>query len=140
MTTIAWDGKTLAGDRQHSMFNDCAPKVFRLENGGLFGACGEAQDSVAVREWLEGGEKPKVGDGFHAILIKNGDLYVIENKLVLMKPTRRFFAVGSGRDFAMAAMLLGKTAKEAIAIAAQLDVDTGEKIDVLKLQVSGKLN
>lgn len=135
MTTIAWDGKTLAGDRQHSMFNGSAPKIFRLKSGDLFGACGQIQDAYAVREWLDGGEKPKVEDGFHAILIRFGELIAIENKLILMPTPRQFFAVGSGRDFAMAAMMLGKTAAEAVNIAALLDVDTGHDVDVLTIGV-----
>lgn len=132
MTTIAYDGRTLAADTQSSMMRGKALKAFRLEDGTLFGACGEAQDAIAVRDWLEdGGEKPKVQDTFHAIVIKDGELYTLENKLVLMLQCRPFFAIGSGRDFAMAAMHLGKTAVEAIGISHQFDVDTGSEVTAL---------
>lgn len=129
MTTIAFDGKTLAGDTQTSMYRGAATKVHRLTDGRLYGACGQLQDAIAVLEWLEGyGEKPKVEDGFHAILIKDGECFTLENKLVKVGHGRKIFAVGSGRDFAMAAMHLGKSAREAVLVAHQFDVDTGDEV------------
>lgn len=44
-------------------------------------------------------------------------------------------AVGSGKKFAMAAMLCGKTPKEAVEIAPQLDPHTGGK--VIELSAKG---
>lgn len=141
MTTIAWDGKILAGDRQTSMFNGDATKVHRLPNGDLFGACGHLEDAHAVMAWINNGQdddkKPKVEDGFHAIIIRNGKLHAFEKKLVMIPYQRPFFAVGSGRDFAMAAMLLGKTAVDSIVIASQLDVDTGNSVDALQSLAAG---
>lgn len=40
----------------------------------------------------------------------------------------RPFAIGSGRDFALAAMDMGATAKEAVEMAAKRDVYTGGTI------------
>lgn len=128
MTTVAFDGRTLAADTQSSMFRSTMQKVYRLKDGQLFGACGQFQDSTAVREWLEnGGEKPKVSEGFHAILI-DGGLFVLEDKLVKIKYDRPYFAIGSGRDYAMAAMFLGKTAAEAVRVAHEFDLDTGPEV------------
>jgi hypothetical protein len=45
----------------------------------------------------------------------------------------RFWSVGSGRDFALAAMALGKTAKEAIELAHMFDASTGDKVDVIEI-------
>lgn len=132
MTTIAFDGRTLAGDTQCSMFRGNGTKAFRLKDGSLFGSCGQIQDGVAVREWLEnGGEKPKVEDGFHAIVVKDGKLFSLENKLVHMEQRRAFFAIGSGRDYAMAAMFLGNTAADAVRVAHEFDVDTGDEVTEL---------
>lgn len=136
MTTIAWDGRTLAGDTQHSMFRGNGDKVFRLNDGSLFGSCGQTQDGVAVMEWLAGGgEKPKVEDGFHAILVKDGKLYSLENKLVHLEQRRPFFAIGSGRDYAMAAMFLGKTAADAVRVAREFDVDTGSEVTEITISM-----
>lgn len=135
MTTIAWDGRTLAGDTQYSMFRGTGSKVFRLKTGALIGSCGQIQDGVAVRDWLENGcEKPKVSEGFHAILIEDGKLFTLEDKLVKIQYDRPFFAIGSGRDFAMAAMHLGRTAAEAIRVSHVFDPDTGP--DLTELSVS----
>lgn len=134
MTTIAFDGRTLAGDTQHSMFRGNGEKVFCLNDGSLFGSCGQIQDGAAVREWLaSGGEKPKVEDGFHAIFVKDGRLYSLENKLVHLEQRRPFFAIGSGRDYAMAAMFLGKTAADAVRVAHEFDVDTGDAVTELSI-------
>jgi len=43
----------------------------------------------------------------------------------------RCCAIGSGRDFAMAAMYLGKTAREAVEVACALDSGCGNGIDTL---------
>ena len=42
-------------------------------------------------------------------------------------------AVGSGRDFALAAMHLGKSAEEAVLVAAEFDPGTGNGVDTLTL-------
>lgn len=133
MTTIAFDGKTLAGDRLSSIFRGDVQKVFRLKDGSLFGASGAVQDACAVLRWLDdGGEKPKVDENFHAIHVSEGRLVVYENALVPMRYSRSQFAVGSGRDFAMAAMHLGRTAREAIAVAMVFDLNTGGTIDEVR--------
>lgn len=50
------------------------------------------------------------------------------------RPTHyQHFAIGSGRDFAMAAMHLGKTAKEAVEIAMHFDINTGG--DIIEFEV-----
>lgn len=46
------------------------------------------------------------------------------------------YATGSGRDFALAAMYLGKTAKEAVEIASLFDTDCGNGVDVMTLEIT----
>lgn len=131
MTTIAWDGKTLAGDTQSSMFRGRTRKVFRLKGGALFGMCGNLHEGIAVMRWLDGVEgaaKPTVSEGFHGILIRDRKLHVLERCLEIVEYDRVNFAIGSGRDFAMAAMHLGKNAREAVLVAHQFDVDTGDEV------------
>lgn len=66
VTTIAWDGKTLAADTRNTVggFAFSALKIWRLSNGRLFGAAGNAEDCEAARIWLEHeeGKKPEVKD------------------------------------------------------------------------------
>jgi len=44
-----------------------------------------------------------------------------------------FYAVGSGRDFALAAMHLGKTPEEAVKVAMEFDLKTGLDVDVARM-------
>jgi len=45
-----------------------------------------------------------------------------------------FCAMGGGRDYALAAMFLGKSALEAVQVACALDITCGKGIDVLELE------
>lgn len=129
MTTIAYDGITLAGDTQTSMFRDSYPKLQRLSDGRLYGACGEVQDMVAVQHWLErGGDRPKCEDGYACIVIDQGKCLHYEHKLIAMPVGGLCFSVGSGRDYAMAAMHLGMSAAEAVRVAHVFDISTGSEV------------
>lgn len=133
MTTICWDGKTLAADSQTTLFRGPYRKIHRC-GSVLFGSSGDMQWNEAVRLWLCGGEKPTLkGDLFHGIIIRDGRASIVNEHLIEMPVDRPFMAVGTGRDFAMAAMHLGKSAVEAVAIAMLFDSDTGGEITMLEL-------
>lgn len=136
MTTIAWDGKTLAADTQSGLFKSQVNKLYRLSNDDLLGMSGHLSFGHAAISWLNKvGEKPipTTDTRFHAILIKaeSGELYTLEDNLIPFRYFNKFFAVGSGRDFAVAAMHLGCSAVEAVAIAHIYDSDTGPNIETL---------
>ena len=44
-----------------------------------------------------------------------------------------FYAIGSGRDFALAAMRMGADAKKAVKIASEFDIHTGGRIRTMRL-------
>ena len=129
MTTIAWDGTTLAGDSLAAIDGCLAAyglKVYVLTDGRLYGASGRYQDVLAVRMWLDtGGEKPHITEFAGMVIETNGECSRIEESLVFMPIREPFHAVGSGRDFALAAMALGQTAAQAVALAARFDIYTG---------------
>lgn len=133
MTTICFDGQTLAADRQiFGSFIRKGRKIWRLSDGSLFGAAGIWEEVVAVRNWLDGQTKPKGLTNFTALLVEpDGSLYRLEEKLNRMPILERCHAVGSGQAFAITAMALGKTAPEAVRIAARFDPGTGGGVDVL---------
>jgi hypothetical protein len=138
VTTIAYDGKALAGDRQCAgAFKTQTRKVWRLPNGSLFGGAGVTEQVLAVRAWLqEGGDKPDGLEDFNGILVEGGVIYRLEEKLIRDPILERCHAVGSGSPFAITAMHLGKTAREAVLIAARFDPRTGGGVDVLARQSS----
>lgn len=133
MSTVAWDGRSLAADRQCcGGFKARTTKVWRLPDGSLFGGAGIIEQILAVRAWLEeGGDKPERLDDFSGILIESGRAYRLEEKLIRDRIVERCHAVGSGAPFAITAMALGKTAREAVLIAARFDPRTGGGVDVL---------
>lgn len=159
MSCIAWDGKTLAADcqltsaglrRMVNKIHQIGEAAFRV----LFGAAGEYPAALALENWVrEGRDKDRFP--YSLVLDKDGQpnarLLVISFDLLRNVDTgelevaprlqlfegcpypalllNNHFAMGSGRDYAMAAMHLGKTAREAVAVACHFDVYCGGGID-----------
>lgn len=130
MTTIAWDGITLAGDTQcNSTIKRRVDKVFQIKEKLFFGGSGLYEDCLLVRDWLMyGGNKPDLDDNFSGIIIRDGTAFRIEQKLMESHIQESHHAVGSGSSYAMMAMHLGKTAEESIVLASVFDLDTNNKI------------
>lgn len=140
MTTIAWDGKTLAADRQLTSngVRFETTKAHRLKDGSLFASCGELQQKAIVRNYLNGeAEKPNISkdDDFDGLLIKpDGSAWMLNKNLTAIPIESSCFATGSGRDFALLAMHMGKTAREAVEIASKLDIWSGMGITELTIE------
>jgi ATP-dependent protease HslVU (ClpYQ) peptidase subunit len=144
MTCIAWDGKTLAADRRAvnaGMFYS-VQKISRMPDGSLFGCAGDYVHGLEMREWIIEGcqkehfpERQKDIEKYVVCLIVKPDknIIVFEDGVYPAEPKECFFAIGSGRNYAMAAMFLGKTAYEAVEIACHFDVNCGNNIDTLTL-------
>lgn len=147
MTCVAWDGEQLAGDRLgiwSGMRTRCR-KVFRViaPNGriALVGYSGTMAFVRAHLHWLAGGERPTfTGPEFRwsVMMIDDrrnvwlrGDNADYWDKM--MGPGERL-AIGSGADFALASMLLGKSAPDAVRIASRLDHGTGGGVDVVRFK------
>lgn len=140
MTTIAWDGRTLAADRQltTSGVRYETTKAHRLRDGSLFASCGSLENNVAVRTWLnDGGDKPIIDkdDDYDGVLIKpDGTAWILSKKLYFIAIESPCYATGSGRDFALIAMRMGKTAREAVELAAELCIFTGMGVTELVVE------
>lgn len=113
-------------------------KIRRGEAGNLVGVAGTAALTEDIFHWLcEGGERPE-GQGeksdWCAILeiTPEGVIYRHE-RLGRIRVEDAQYAVGSGADFARAAMAMGATAAEAIKLASKFDTATGDGVDVLHL-------
>jgi hypothetical protein len=142
MTTIAWDGETLAADTQGSngvgKFN--ISKVFRLSSGAIVGGSGTCYLIHKFIAWLdEGGKgdppKPQDDDDEVYLLMVKPDRIVWlceEGGPYPINETK--FAVGSGATFARAFMHLGKTAEEAVALTSLFDKGTGPRVETMKLE------
>lgn len=143
MTTIAYDGSCLASDtlsQGGGMRLGRVQKIWRLADGRLFGACGDNSACEAAYRWLESGGHPetrptlKTEQGFNGLLIGgDGQVTSFDPELVALAIAAPFYAIGSGREFAMGAMAAGETACAAVRIALQFDIYSGGPLDLLVL-------
>jgi 20S proteasome alpha/beta subunit len=145
MTVIAWDGKTLAADKLSTdgTSRRTVTKIHRLSNGAVLGACGDAGQCREMQAWYCNGAKPeelppKQRDADTAawlLVIEPGPriLYFQLGPYPILLEDK-IFAMGSGREYAMAAMHLGKTAREACEVAIALSPECGQGVDELELE------
>lgn len=132
MTTVCTDGKVMAADGRLTgsfIIQRNHKKIFKLIDGSIIGFCGECRCWQAMVDWLNGGTKPefKKGEFTGLILYPNGDIFTIDEELHKAKVSAPF-AIGSGRDFAMGAMLFGAAPAEAVKVAIKLDTSSGGKV------------
>ncbi|MBT2300371.1 hypothetical protein J7E70_07825 [Variovorax paradoxus] len=141
MTVIAWDGRLLAADKRTS-FGGLHATTQKLHRVGerFVGCAGNTAQIQEMLVWLEKGDPEKfpatqrsTADCVSMLVIDNGRILQYENTPYPMVIENGFWAIGSGRDFAMAAMHLGKTAEEAVEVACHLDATCGNGIDVLEI-------
>lgn len=133
MTTIAVDGKSVAGDGMvtsgTTVCNTDFCKVHRLSDGRIAGIAGSAFNVIPFVEWLEnGGDCPELSEGFDALVLHPDGKCWAYNEKGRFIPEPAPTAVGSGREIAIGAMLAGASAREAVAIAATRDNGTGGAI------------
>lgn len=144
MTVVAWDGKTLAADKRATdgCANSTTTKIKRLPDGSLIGSCGDTSACREVCAWFERGADPSEFPATQRVSATAAWLLVIRPDGAVdyfqtsPYPGRfedKFFAIGSGRDFALAAMHLGKDARTAVEVACALTVSCGNGVDALEL-------
>lgn len=144
MTTVAWDGTTLAADRAAWSGNSCyrVRKVFRVETRDrglvLVGVCGDGGFAMALMDWMRGkGEKPgdypddsKKSLAIALVIDSKRRAWKLDSRLFYTRVYGRCVASGAGHDAAMGAMLAGADARRAVLITAKctdvsaLGVDT----------------
>ena len=142
MTTIATDGRTMAGDGLCLDGGDAITsldivKVRRLKNGGIVGVAGSAFDIDAFVDWLDGpqSEPPKdMWEKTEALaLMPDGRCYFYNDKGKRFE-TSLPAVTGSGSDLAMGAMAAGKSPAEAVEIACANHASSGGTITALSLE------
>jgi 20S proteasome alpha/beta subunit len=143
MTCIAWDGKTLAADKRAGTdLPRTVTKIYRSKNGSLIGFTGSICSDMELMDWYESGANPEKFPATQRINETSSHMIEITTdkkiRIYMEGPHPATFedevhAIGSGRDFAMAAMYLGKTAIEAVEVAIALSATCGNGIDTLRL-------
>lgn len=142
MTTIAWDGQSLASDSlcvNGHIASATMRKIGRGPGGELAGAAGDAGFNRQFIAWVESGRhgpspEPKLDKNdctdFGFVVLTDGNIELHENAGVSIVRAP-FYACGSGRDVALGAMAHGATAEQAVQAAISLDIYSGGEITVL---------
>lgn len=148
MTTAAFDGTYMAADSKATdgwgLIELNIRKIVELDYI-LIGGAGE---SGQIQQWTRKLTKDQsmdelLRDGYPAFdKDKNDPSLVVVDRLtrmvyrhvsgLFMPCSRRYHAVGSGRDYALAAMALGRTAQQAVELASTFDNGTGGEVLVVK--------
>jgi hypothetical protein len=144
VTIVAFDGKTLAADRAATNcgWSNTVTKIRRVP-GGIVGFCGDGDGAMDLLAWFRGGRK---GTGYPAcqksdnrasalFIDAEGRIWCYDKSVHPSLYEQPFYALGSGRDYALAAMHLGHDARKAVEVACALDNDCGNGIDVLELEI-----
>lgn len=139
MTTIAFDGTHIAADTLISD-NGCVygytSKIHQVK-GGVLATSGGLVDITLAIDWFNVGRpaeaKPTL-ESFYAIFIPDvGQPQEYGERLVPLFVVIPW-AGGSGRDFALSAMKLGKNCREAVEFAASIDLCTGGDIESIRVR------
>lgn len=144
MTTVAFCGRYLAADKRAICADNKSGTVTKIHRVGskFVGFSGGLVVGLAMLEWIREGSKiedfPKcqTADYSPVMVVSRGangapvlHLYEGQPFPILFEETQR--AMGSGRDYALAAMHLGFNAIDAVRVASVFDSGTGNGIDVL---------
>lgn len=157
MSVIAWDGKIVAADKRgvcgdyHSIntklfsFDDIMPVNSPLAGTiGYLGFVGNASHGMALISWFmndnaDPSKYPEFQKGdewtrlIHIDVVKDKAIaWVYEATPYPVRVEDTFAAWGSGRDYALAAMYLGRTAIEAVELASRFDPNCGNGVTSFK--------
>lgn len=142
MSTIAFDGKTIAFDTQVGTQFRIDPEPWqkiRDISGRKYkyaGGTGIAQAVETFIDWAKGGAVDSFPDlckeqsdncNFIAITY-DGYAHIFDGIAKPLLITKKLDSIGSGSDYALGAMHAGACAEEAVEIAARLDPHTGGEI------------
>lgn len=141
MTTIAYRDGVLAADSLVTLgstkVHGSYQKIRRIGDH-IIGTAGSVASCQAFIDWIRMGDGetlPPKGEYNALIIDPRGRVREIENGSVLPVPRgAKFFAIGSGSPYALAAMYAGANAAEAVKIAAKIDTSTGLPVKTLKLR------
>lgn len=143
MTVIAWDGTSLAADKMTDFggLHATTTTVQRIR-GCLVAGCGNAALVRELQAWFADGAEPARFPAAQRDLKECCSLLVVQPGGVLLQYEngpfplvleKRHWAIGSGRDFAMMAMHLGKSARQACELTAELCNTCGNGVDSMVL-------
>lgn len=141
MTTIAYKNGVMAADRlctKGGLVTGTVRKVWKSQ-GLLYGVAGSISAVQQIMKWSKG-DRNRLPTITHnvpfccMVVAQRGQVFEFSNDdrdgCIL---TCDQYAIGSGADLALGAMLAGSGARRAVRLACDLDVHSGGGIDVIRL-------
>jgi ATP-dependent protease HslVU (ClpYQ) peptidase subunit len=153
-TTVAWDGTTLASDSQmtagHRKLMGGAKFIRSDKRHATIALAGDVDMIKKLKDYFMSNEKPLAemkipanstpDPRFQMLFIPDqGEVLFYDDDLDNPVPMPAPFAFGSGGDFALAAMIMGSSAPDAIEVAKELDVYTGGRTHSITAPQAPKL-
>lgn len=147
MTTIVFRDGIMAADTRaysgHPTPIGEKQKIYRLDDGSLLGVSTTKPGlSETFRNWINDGsdyDKVPINPGpdlnLTAILVNTkGEVYYYHDDVWPSGPIyAKYYAIGSGDQYAYGALSCGASAEAAVAVASQHDPWTGDKIQKIPL-------
>lgn len=153
MTTIAYRAGIVAADSQETWgdgrTNDCQ-KLFRMDNGTIIATAGDSYTGLIFVDWFKDGARKDsipdltnidIDEDFECLVLENTENIYIINRFFqkyYVEMPEKFYAVGWGATYAVAAMHMSASAKRAVEVAAKYDAYTGGKIKTMKVKRGDK--
>jgi hypothetical protein len=154
LTTIAYRDGVLAADSWETYSSEdggahrhiCAKLFCKTITVGrksfdvLIGTAGETSPSLLFVDWYGSGKEPPqmlcdLGGDFLCLILTPKGLFEADVYCRPVQVMESFYAIGSGAKAALAAMHCGKSAVDAVRIAARIDPYTGGRVMHMKLPV-----
>lgn len=136
MTTIAARASTgeIAADSMVSG-DDSFYLVEKLRRGqeSIYGGCGDWDKLLKFYNSLESGADLDSDTDVTVLELRSDGIWIYESTIIPAKIKNDFWAIGTGANFAIAAMHLGLTPAEAVKLACLYDTSSHEPIDVMSL-------
>lgn len=140
MSIIAWDGRTIAADKQatNNGFRHVTTKLHRSRCGVfVFAYTGDQDSAEGVRHWFEEGADADKYPAYQndekrwarLIVLTEQSMCIYERTPYPLAVEDSFMAWGAGRDYAIGALACGKSAREAVEVACRFDISCGMGID-----------
>lgn len=147
MTTIAFDGETLAADRGSwsGGFHQDAKKVHRVTapDGRVFlvGLMGNAAFATDVLRWMRGGPHPgqcldadKEHDCAVVVDVRRRVWRLSAHRLTYREAPGRMHSAGAGQEIAMGALMAGADAVKAVRITMQVSDYAARGVDWVRFR------
>jgi len=137
MTTIAVNNDMMCAD---SLCTDngarsVVQKIYQVDDV-IIGFAGDMSQGLMFIEWYrsKGQDEYPFDDNFEAVVLeRDGSIYSYDSGLMPIKMEHEYYAIGSGKHAATAAMILGCNPIEAVEIAKRVDVCSDGELQVIKI-------